>query len=261
MCSSDLGDVILGMVPGASTVEVTGIGAVEMSVGGALVLNSDLEITPASILSIKVAGTAVFGVITGGNSALTVTAGDDLTFQSASGVSALSMTSGDDLTMGTTDVSGPFAMIAAGSIFQNSGSTETSSTSEPSFFVAITGTVGTAEEPIIIECKSSQTFVGAAEVAYLEGHTLDDKVYCDPNDPPQGISLNGVMTYCTMPPPVDDVPANAFFVAGATTRQGSLAGDMYFLPDFITEETVDGGVMVFYIPSKGNRKVESIRRR
>mgnify|MGYP003343306246 FL=1 len=148
---------------------------------------------------------------------------------------------GTDIATGDVATEEPFSILAH-NLSQIPGSRLMSPTTYSVKVGASQNSVGTAEEPLVVDVQGD-VVVGASGPAYLSGEAKG--VVCDQEDTPSSITFNGDVLICPRYFS-SDVPANAFFVAGATTRQGSLAGDMYFLPDFITEDTVRGERNFFY---------------
>jgi hypothetical protein len=181
-----------------------------------------------------------------------------LVWEEVNGTDSFTAT-GDSITAGGVESTG--VLVVRGREVQQAPGTVLSSSGAGPHFIASSGaTLGTAENPIAIDFASGQAFIGALGGAYVSGTTAQNTVFCDTENVPAFIVFNGVTISCSGSSSSGArLPGNIFFVAGVTSSQGSLAGDMYYLPDFITEETVEGGVAVFYIPSKGNSKDGSVR--
>ncbi len=180
-------------------------------------------------------------------------------------VGSLGISVGEIDLRGNISAGGNMFMRVVGAIDNPVGIVISNTTTSEIFIDSITSFVGTTLNPININFPNATTYVGAIGPAYFTGVAATNVVYCDPSELPTFVVFNGVTTYCspTPPPPPPGphhkvwLPANIFFVPGVTTIQGSLAGQMYYLPDFLSGNMVDRQAPVYYIPN--SQKATSIK--
>lgn len=171
---------------------------------------------------------------------------------------------GDTGTIGAfTAIGGSFALSESirsngnidiettGDVTDVGGYVLTSTTSGTITINATGGFVGSASNPLVVDfANASHIVVGSLGAVYINGTIPGGAVSCDPSNPPSFLVINGITSSCSSPVPSPSgsslPPASILFVAGITTEQGSLAGDMYFLPDVVTEEMLKRSVLMYY---------------
>lgn len=145
--------------------------------------------------------------------------------------------------------SGQMSLTLATSLLNAAGYTFSTTTTEGAFIVSNAGGIGSSLHPVNISMPSARVFVGANNVAgYVTGAALGNTIHCYPPKLASVLYFNGAAISCQGSSSGVALPANIFFVAGVTTSQSSLAEDMYFLPDFVTQEVVDRSIPVYANP-------------